>query len=169
MLRIRNSAPGHSQISSSSFKSSSKTRFRKTDSASRRAIFGRQSSRPVRRGVVKISQEFIVPDDIEVRETIGEWPEVDEEGVHHIACRGEAGDCLFLSYSPVQKSVRVRWDRSNGDEFLDLFREGATKLTVASDRRGSLLIAEYRVGDSVGNLDIQTSPRFAVRDRLLFA
>lgn len=119
--------------------------------------------------MVEISQEFIVPDDMEVLEATGEWPEVDDAGVHRIACRGADGDFLFVSYSPIEKSVRVRWGKSNGDELLDLFREGATRLTVTSDRQGTHLVAEYRVGDSVGNLDIQTSPRFTVRDRLLFA
>ncbi|MFI5674785.1 hypothetical protein [Streptomyces cellulosae] len=117
--------------------------------------------------MVEISQEFIVPDDMEVLEAIGEWPEVDDEGVHRIVCHGEDGDSLFVSYSPIEKSVRVRWDKSNGDQLLDLFREGATRLTVASDRQEAHLAAEYHVGDSVGILNIQTAPRFAVRDHLL--
>jgi hypothetical protein len=119
--------------------------------------------------VIEISQQFIVPDDVEVLEAIGEWPEVDDEGTRVITCRGENGESLVVSYSPIEGSVRVRWRKNDGDELLDLFHEGATRLMVSSGRQGNHVVAEYHAGDFAGNLDIQTSPHFAVRDRLFLA
>lgn len=116
-----------------------------------------------------IYREFIVPDDEEVLEVIGEWPEEAEEGVRSITCHGDKGDTLVVSYGSLQRSVRVRWSLRGGEELLSLFREGATRMTVSSGEGGKCIHIEFRVGELAGGLEIQISPIVTIRDQLFFA
>ncbi|MER7917842.1 MULTISPECIES: hypothetical protein [unclassified Streptomyces] len=114
-------------------------------------------------------REFIVPDDEEVFNKIGEWPEADENGARAITCQpDDGGDALIFSYDTLSRSVRVRWTKRNGDDVLDIYREGATRLTFSSASQAKHIVIEFNLGECAGVLEIQVSPSLSVQDRLLY-
>ncbi|GAA2471052.1 hypothetical protein GCM10023100_28810 [Actinocorallia cavernae] len=114
-------------------------------------------------------RDFIVPDDEEVLDKIGEWPETDENGARVITCRpDDVGDVLTFSYETLSRSVRARWTKSNGEDVLDIYREGATRLTVSSASQARHILIEFHMGECAGVMEIQVSPSLSVRDRLLY-
>ncbi|MFJ9962282.1 hypothetical protein [Streptomyces avermitilis] len=114
-------------------------------------------------------QEFTVPDDQEILDALGEWPEVDEGGSARLLKLpgGEDGDVL-LSYDSLSQSVRVRWINPAGEQILDLFREGATKMSVTTTANSTSIALEFRLGEHNGEINIQISPHLAITDRILF-
>ncbi|MEU6594295.1 hypothetical protein ABZ923_34685 [Streptomyces sp. NPDC046881] len=113
-------------------------------------------------------REFIVPEDEEILNEVGEWPLVDESGARLLTWQGSEGDSLAFSYDTLTRSVRVRWTRDNGDELLDLYREGATRLTVSSTASATYISVEFHMGECAGEVVIQASPKLSVQDRLLY-
>ncbi|MEV7195093.1 hypothetical protein AB0N81_25285 [Streptomyces sp. NPDC093510] len=115
-------------------------------------------------------QEFVVPDDQEVLETIGEWPETEEDSEARVlTLQGEGDEQMYLSYDALARSVRVRWKNSSGEKTLDIFREGATRMAVHSSSRSTYFSIEFQMGECAGKMSIQVFPNLAVTDQLLFA
>jgi hypothetical protein len=114
-------------------------------------------------------REFTVPDDEEIFSLIGEWPTMDENGTRTLTWRQSEGDSLILSYDPLSRSVRARWTSGNGDELLDVYREGATRLTASATPSATQLSVEFHMGECVGEMQIQVAPKFRIQDRLLYA
>lgn len=56
----------------------------------------------------------------------------------------------------------------NGDVLLDLYREGATRLTVSSTASATFTSVEFNMGECAGEVVIQTSPKLSMQDRLLY-
>ncbi|MFF9364139.1 hypothetical protein [Streptomyces griseoluteus] len=75
---------------------------------------------------------------------------------------------LVLSYEAVTRSVRVCWSNVDGDSLMDVYREGATRLAFTSTRWAVGAQIDFSVGECAGVMEIDISPRIAVRDRLLF-
>ncbi|MGW2646762.1 hypothetical protein ACWC2T_18005 [Streptomyces sp. NPDC001393] len=114
-------------------------------------------------------REFIVPDDQEILEAIGEWPETEEDGeARFLSLQSEEQGVIRLSYQPTARSVRVRWLDRNGEEIVDLFREGATLMTVHSGANSAAISLEFQMGECAGVMEIQVLPKFAFKDHLLF-
>ncbi|MER6474085.1 hypothetical protein [Streptomyces collinus] len=112
-------------------------------------------------------REFLAPRDEDVLDAIGQWPDTDESGARVLSWHSEDGASLVLSYDVLGRSVRVRW--TNGDELLlDIFRESATRLAFTSDPSAMHISVDFHMGESAGALEIQVTPNFCVRDRLLF-
>ncbi|MFD4632263.1 hypothetical protein ACFVYR_13975 [Streptomyces sp. NPDC058284] len=65
------------------------------------------------------------------------------------------------------RSVRVRWN-SSGEETLDVFHEGATRMAVHSSSRSTYFSIEFQMGECAGKMSIQVFPNLAVTDQLLF-
>jgi hypothetical protein len=112
-------------------------------------------------------REFAVPDDEEIFSVIGEWPAMDENATRTLTWRQNEGDSLILSYNPLSRSVRARWTSGNGDELLDVYREGATRLTATPS--ATHLSIEFHMGECTGEIQIQVAPKFRIQDRLLYA
>ncbi|KMS86265.1 hypothetical protein ABZT16_25810 [Streptomyces flaveolus] len=113
-------------------------------------------------------REFIVPQDEEILNAIGEWPQADESGARLLTWQGSEGASLTFSYDTLSRSVRVRWMHGNGDVVLDLYREGATRLTVSSTASATYISIEFHMGECAGEVVIQASPELSVQDRLLY-
>ncbi|MFJ8542661.1 hypothetical protein ACIRFH_11720 [Streptomyces sp. NPDC093586] len=113
-------------------------------------------------------REFLTPDDDEVHEVLGEWPSSDEDGVRTLAFRDVSGRTLVFSYDVPTRSVRLRWTDERGAELLDVYREGATRLSVSGGGPAAHLSVDFHTGECAGVMDIRVTPRLSVRDRLLF-
>ncbi|MEV5737661.1 hypothetical protein [Streptomyces sp. NPDC052292] len=112
-------------------------------------------------------REFLAPRDEEVLDAIGQWPDTDESGARVLTWHSDDGACLVLSYDVVGRSVRVRWTYDD-KLLLDIFRESATRLAFTSDPSAMYVSVDFHMGETVGALEIQVTPNFSVRDRLLF-
>ncbi|MEU2247327.1 hypothetical protein [Streptomyces sp. NPDC019224] len=110
----------------------------------------------------------MTPDDEEVYEATGEWPDADESGARVLTLHDDAGQSILFSYDAVGRSVRIRWVNDQGVEMLDVFREGATRLSFASGNSAKGISIEFHTGECAGSLEIQVTPRISVSDRLLF-
>jgi YD repeat-containing protein len=115
-------------------------------------------------------REFIVPDDQEILEAIGEWPEVEEDSeARLLVFRGEGGESIRFTYDALARSVRVQWKSGHGETLVDIFREGATRLTAHSDKSIAYIALEFVMGECAGKMEIQVRPKMAVKDHLLFS
>ncbi|MER7191132.1 hypothetical protein [Streptomyces flaveolus] len=113
-------------------------------------------------------REFLTPEDEEVYEALGEWPDSNEDGVRVVTLQDASGQTLVFSYDALSRSVRLRWANEQGMELLDVYREGATRLSVSGGGAGAHISVDYHMGECAGAMDIQVTPAFSVRDRLLF-
>lgn len=113
-------------------------------------------------------REFLAPDDEEVYEATGEWPDSDESGTRVLTLQDNSGQSLILSYDALARSVRIRWVNDQGVEMLDFFRESATRLSFASGQSTKHIFIDFHTGECTGAMEIQVTPRLSVRDRLLF-
>ncbi|MFJ9739115.1 hypothetical protein [Streptomyces sp. NPDC101166] len=115
-----------------------------------------------------VHREFLTPDDEEVYEAIGEWPDSDESDARIITLQDNYGQSLTFSYDAPARSVRIRWINDRGIEMLDVFREGATRLSFTSGKSSKHISIEFSTGECTGTMEIQVTPHLSVRDRLLF-
>lgn len=113
-------------------------------------------------------REFFTPDDEEVYEATGEWPDADENGARVITFRDISGQSLKLSYDALERSVRVRWESDQGFEMADIYREGATRLSFTSGEAAKNIFIDFHMGECAGVMEIQITPHLAVKDRILF-
>lgn len=77
-------------------------------------------------------------------------------------------DELHLSWDVAHASVRVRY-RDAGRTVVDLYRERATLLSIHKTDASTALVAEYRAGDCIGRIRMQTAPHILVTDEFLRA
>jgi hypothetical protein len=115
-----------------------------------------------------VYREFLTPDDEEVYEAIGEWPDSDESGARVLTLQDNSGQSLIFSYDALARSVRIRWVNDRGIEMLDSFRESATRLSFTSGQSTKHISIEFSTGECTGTMEIQVTPHLSVRDRLLF-
>ncbi|MFJ4006966.1 hypothetical protein ACIPWL_26425 [Streptomyces sp. NPDC090023] len=114
-----------------------------------------------------VGGDSLFPGDEEVFGIVGEWPEIQESGARALTWHSGKG-VLSLSYEAVTRSVRVRWSSIEGDSLLDIYREGATRLTFTSTPSTVAARIDFSVGECAGVMEIDISPRISVQDRLLF-
>ncbi|MFE7902692.1 hypothetical protein ACFU3E_35395 [Streptomyces sp. NPDC057424] len=115
-----------------------------------------------------VYREFLTPDDEEVYEAIGEWPDSDESGARVLTVQDNSGQSLIFSYDALARSVRIRWMNDRGIEMLDFFRESATRLSFTSGQSTKHISIDFHTGECMGTMEIQVTPHLSVRDRLLF-
>ncbi|MFH9817595.1 hypothetical protein [Streptomyces sp. NPDC017230] len=113
-------------------------------------------------------REFLIPDDEEIYETIGEWPDSDESGARILTVQGDSGKSLIFPTIHLARSVRIRWMNEQGIEMLDFFRESATRFSFTSDQSTRHISIDFDTGECMGTMEIQVTPHLSVRDRLLF-
>jgi hypothetical protein len=115
-------------------------------------------------------REFLVPSDEEWLDALGVEPEpVDGEiAVRRVRCTTDAGDLLDLIFDLPGNSIRCRWQRGE-IVLVDIFREGACRLSVRSGRGEAHLVVSFDTEGLRGELAIQVLPDIRVDDRLLFA
>lgn len=76
---------------------------------------------------------------------------------------------IQFSYDTLGRSVRILWKNKHGEEILDVFREGATRMAVQSDKGATYISLDFHMGESAGRMEIRVLPNMAVKDQLLFA
>ena len=113
-------------------------------------------------------REFLTPDDEEVYQSVGECPDSNEEGVRTFVFRDNFEQSLNFSYAALTRSVRVRWANHRGVDMLDIYREGATRLSFAPGKLAGKIFVDFEMGECTGILEIQFTPQLKVQDRLLF-
>jgi YD repeat-containing protein len=113
-------------------------------------------------------REFVTPDDEEVYEATGEWPDMDENGARVVTLRDTSGQSMVFSYDTLERSVRVRWANNQGVEVMDVYREGAMRLSFTPGKSTRSIRIDFHMGECTGAMDIQFAPHLAVQDRLLF-
>lgn len=113
-------------------------------------------------------REFFTPTDEEVFEAIGEWPDSDENGVRFLTLRDAFGQSLVFSYAALERSVRVRWMNDQGVQLMDVYREGATRLSFPLGKSTKNISIEFHTDECAGVMGIQISPQLEIQDRLLF-
>lgn len=115
-------------------------------------------------------REFIVPDDQEILEAIGDWPETEEDSeARLLVFRGEGGESIRFTYDALARSVRVLWKNGQGETLVDIFREGATRLVVHSGNSCAYIALDFVMGECAGKMEIQVHPKMAVKDHILFS
>jgi hypothetical protein len=119
-------------------------------------------------GKADVHREFLTPNDEEVHEAVGEWPDSDESGTRILTLRDDSGQSLILSYDALARSVRIRCANDQGIEMLDLFRESATRLSFTSGQSTKHIHIDFRTGECAGTMEIQVTPHLSVHDRLLY-
>ena len=75
---------------------------------------------------------------------------------------------LHLTWDVAHGSVRVRY-RQADRTVVDLYRERATLLSIHKTDASTALVAEYRAGDCIGRIRMQTAPHILVTDEFLQA
>ncbi|WP_369201101.1 hypothetical protein [Streptomyces sp. PU-14G] len=113
-------------------------------------------------------REFTVPDELEIFEKTDAWPEMDESGAYVLTFQYSDTEHLFFSYDVPGRSVRLRWVAENGETIADVFREGATRLSVRHSPGETLIVTDFDMGECNGSLVLRTRPRVKVSDQLLF-
>lgn len=103
-------------------------------------------------------------------QTFGVQPQPEESSggsfVREVRIPINESDELHLTWDAVDRSVRVR--RLHGAAVgLDLYREGATLITLESSATNKTVILEYGVDGYTGHMRIDLVPTFALRDVLL--
>lgn len=117
----------------------------------------------------KTYRQLVVPEEEEILDALGEWPDATEDGARVLTWRDSGGGSLTFSYDVLARSVRVRWISGEGHQVMDVYREGATRLTPTSTSAAKHLSVEFHTGECRGTMEIQVTPHFSVQDRLLFA
>lgn len=115
-------------------------------------------------------RQFVVPDDAEVFDVLGVPPaEVGEEvavRTLHLEDPDAVEGFVELTYDVTGRSVRCRWVR--GEAILvDLFREGATNLSVSDGGSGAAVEVRFETESLAGRLQVTLRPRVSIRDELL--
>lgn len=115
-------------------------------------------------------RQFQVPADVEILNVLGIEPEpVEDDGFTRvIRLSTESGDLLVFSYDVPGCSVRCRWYRESR-LLLDLFREGAIRLSVSSHSGELGILVYFETGSLSGELSIRLGHYVAISDRLLFS
>jgi hypothetical protein len=114
-------------------------------------------------------RQFVVPDDEMVLEVLGVLAEVGEEAAVRTLRFSDpdaAEGSVELTYDVPGRSVRCRWVRG-GAVLLDVFREGATALSVASGGDGAVVEVRFETESLAGVLRVAVQPRVSICDELL--
>ncbi|EFE65903.1 conserved hypothetical protein [Streptomyces viridosporus ATCC 14672] len=113
-------------------------------------------------------REFLTPEDEEVYQSVGEWPDSNEDGVRTLTFRDNFEQSLIFSYDALTRSVRVRWVNNHGVDMVDIYREGATRLSFTPGKSTGSIFVDFEMGEFTGVMEIKITPQLKVQDRLLF-
>jgi hypothetical protein len=109
---------------------------------------------------------FEIPAFHEFVDALGVGPDqVEGEEALRLVLDGE-DEQLEITLDPPGRSVRVRWTR-RGALLVDAFREGAVAVRLHASRGSSSLAVLFDTDCQHGLLEIQTTPKVELRDRLL--
>lgn len=110
----------------------------------------------------------VVPDSQGFLEQIGYEPEDEgSEGVRVLTLAGEAGR-IRLSYDILGRSIRVRWDDEKGCELLDIFREGAERMSITSESGRTWISVRSPLPGFTAELRVHVYPALKVTDTVFF-
>jgi hypothetical protein len=109
---------------------------------------------------------FEVPEYCQFLDTLGAAPEP-IEGEEAQCIKFEVDDeLLAVTFDIPGRSFHCQWSR--GSRVLaEIFREGAVQLRVRSAGAARFISVEFETDSERGQLEVQTSPVFTLRDKLL--
>jgi len=113
-------------------------------------------------------RQFVVPNSAQSIDALGLEPDavVGEVAVNRVRWATDHGD-LDLTFDVPGNSIRCSWRR--GDTvFLDIFREGARRLSVSCGRGQAHVVVVFDTAGLRGDLTIQLMPEIRINDQLLF-
>ncbi|MGF6889160.1 hypothetical protein ABIA39_008554 [Nocardia sp. GAS34] len=121
-----------------------------------------------------MSREFVVPDDAEFVQELGIELGVErmgvglrDEAVRMLAIDLADDDRVVFSFDVVGRSVRFR--RLKGEmAVMDIFREGATRLSIGWSGETRCLAIEFETDSLRGQLEIKVGTCVEILDRMLF-
>lgn len=115
-----------------------------------------------------MSEWFIFPEGREFLDAFGkEFDLLDEDGlVRSISLETGNGDTVSLVCGALGKSICLKWYR-DGLPVIDIFREGAIRISVDSRNSRTMLVIFFDSGSLAGELHVQVWPEFRIEDRLL--
>lgn len=114
-------------------------------------------------------REFVVPDDETVLEVLGVPARIGEEvavRTVRLADPEAMEGAVELTYDVPGRSIRCRWMRG-GAVVMEVFREGATVLSVSNGGGSTVIEVRFETESLVGVFRIAVSPRVSICDELL--
>ncbi|MFD7572753.1 hypothetical protein ACFV6U_19835 [Streptomyces sp. NPDC059810] len=111
-------------------------------------------------------ETFSVPDPQRFAESLGVDPTETEGAALEIDLTEIVGESLRFSFSPVERSIRLLWNRESGP--IDIFREGAQRLWIDESDGETSLCTEFVMGSTKGTLRLVVFPHLRLKDELLF-
>lgn len=114
--------------------------------------------------------EFLVPSDDEWLDGFGvtSAPVEDEETTREVRVALTDDTVVTISYDVVGRSVRFTWG-TGASSVIDLYREGATRLSLEDRSGATFVIAEFGLDSLHGTLEFQVFPDVKLTDRLLIS
>ncbi|WP_370963779.1 hypothetical protein [Amycolatopsis sp. cg9] len=116
--------------------------------------------------------EFVIAEDDVWLSAFGAVPQTEEASgddfVRELRIPVSVTEELHLTWDVNHRSVRFRYARAT-KAVTDLYREGATLLTVGDQESGAMVVLKYRADGCRGRTCVRTQPAFALKDTFLWS
>ncbi|HIW61915.1 MAG TPA: hypothetical protein H9881_05620 [Candidatus Stackebrandtia excrementipullorum] len=113
-------------------------------------------------------REFVVPDDVEILETLGVTPEqIDDDGpgTQRLTFEND-GHRLVLTYDVLARSVDLHLTQ-NDATMLDIRREGAVRLVPQWVNAVGSVRIDFDTDELTGSLTLTVHPTISIHDSML--
>jgi hypothetical protein len=109
---------------------------------------------------------FEVPEYHEFLDALGVAPEPADDGDSQLLRFEVDNQLMAATFDIPGRSFHCRWSRDSR-VVAEIFREAAVRLRLKSSGPEGLIIVDFETDSECGQLEVQVSPVFALRDRLL--
>jgi hypothetical protein len=109
---------------------------------------------------------FEVPEYHEFLDAFGVAPEPVDDGDAQLLRFEIDNELMAATFDIPGRSFHCRWSRDS-KVMVEIFREAAVRLRLKSSGPEGLIVVDFETDSERGQLEIQVSPVFALRDRLL--
>ena len=110
---------------------------------------------------------FELPEYHEFLDALGMAPEPSDDVEAQTLTFDLGDELIVVTLDVAGRSVHCHWSR--GSQLVaEIFREGAVRLSFRPSGNCASLLIDFETDSERGQLEVQVSPTFAVRDRLLF-
>ncbi|MCE7081594.1 hypothetical protein [Streptomyces sp. ST2-7A] len=117
-----------------------------------------------------VYREFVVPSDEEIIEEFGVIPEVVSEfEAKRLDFSSVMEGGVVLTYDALARSIAIIWKNFSGEVIVDIFKEGATRMSVVSFDGTSQISLRFDSGEVEEELFLQIFPRPKLTGRGLFS
>jgi hypothetical protein len=114
-------------------------------------------------------ERFEVPDDEEIFESLGLWPDPvagEEPWVRRLTNQDSAGRQLILHYDSLGRSVSIQLVEAQG-VVVEILREGAVRLLPARSS-ATVVTVEFRSDDQAGSMELDFGDPVRITEKTLF-